>query len=1124
MNMDTAIKFTAKFEGTGLDQLKRGLQGLEQQSKVTKAALGQANIDIARMARAAGNTTAGLRTHIAALKSLRDNVDINSQAYRRLGKQIDELEAKQRKLTAAVSPRSGVTGLLAMGGGLGGLAAAAGGTLAVKYVADVGMQAESAEVRLKALTNQFGEYNQAQAATERIAKTLRISNTEAQESFASLYASLRPTGITLKELEDAFIGFSAAARNSGSTAQETSNALIQLKQGLASGVLQGEELRSIREQAPLAAQAIAKELGVTIGELKDLASEGKVTTDVVLRALAKLKDSQLGKLNQQFNTGAQAVKDLQIATEKLGIAIAKTFGPTAVRLIQAFTRVLERAADLGSGGSGAQSQLLAQLQAQGEARRKFGALGAFTNRSEYNAFIQQRTAAIVESNRQAAAAARDKAEALTPEQKQIQDEARREREAAEARGKADALKDELKIRKDTEDKLADAAQDHARELADFRKQTAKQVADYERDLGDQRLTLERSIGEARRRVAATEKDMALESEKQRRAALGLSTEAIDFQKQLNDETRRFTEENIKIEQQASDRNRDLARKLEEFKLQVSDTAGKIQEGYARKVSDILQDAGRKLAAQMEKGATNAAATLSSAGGGTATPGSVPAGSLGTSKLVQLAKSAGFGANDAAIMAAIAMAESGGRSGAHNNNASTGDNSYGLWQINMLGGMGPQRRRQFGIAENDALFDPATNANAARAVFGSQGFGAWSVYRSGAYKQYLPEAQAAAAAGVAGGQAYRVGDIIPQSATGAAAAGPAPGSFAGDAARLIGGLTGSVDKTKELSETEKRAQQEANINQLISSRQSALTQVTSQLDGQTKSIGDQLRDQLRINELVRSGINPEVAKSRVEAENGARAEQNKLEVLRDQLTLDLQGNALTEEQRIKVEKILADTIQRQQAQKGIVDGIVAENEKLVRLNETMERQKQLAAGIAGSIGQGLGSAMDLLINGTENWGNSLRQIGATVLKDIARQITQIMIIQPIVKGLTSALSPGGGIAKLFGFADGGIMTGAGPVPLRKYASGGIANSPQMALYGEGSMPEAFVPLPDGRRIPVAMKGGSGGGSTNVTVNVDASGGTQVQGNPGQAEQLGRAVSQAVQAELIRQKRPGGLLAA
>lgn len=75
----------------------------------------------------------------------------------------------------------------------------------------------------------------------------------------------------------------------------------------------------------------------------------------------------------------------------------------------------------------------------------------------------------------------------------------------------------------------------------------------------------------------------------------------------------------------------------------------------------------------------------------------------------------------------------------------------------------------------------------------------------------------------------------------------------------------------------------------------------------------------------------------------------------------------------------------------------------------------------------------------------------------------------------------GIKDFFSFANGGIMTGTGPVELRKYAMGGIANRPQLALYGEGSMNEAFVPLPDGRTIPVTMTGG-GGASANVIVNV------------------------------------------
>lgn len=92
-----------------------------------------------------------------------------------------------------------------------------------------------------------------------------------------------------------------------------------------------------------------------------------------------------------------------------------------------------------------------------------------------------------------------------------------------------------------------------------------------------------------------------------------------------------------------------------------------------------------------------------------------------------------------------------------------------------------------------------------------------------------------------------------------------------------------------------------------------------------------------------------------------------------------------------------------------------------------------------------------------------------------------------------------IASIFGFADGGIMTSSGSMPLRKYAAGGIANSPQLAMFGEGSVPEAYVPLQDGRNIPVRLETpftdiapGSRGGSRPVqvvvspTYNIDATG--------------------------------------
>ncbi len=129
-------------------------------------------------------------------------------------------------------------------------------------------------------------------------------------------------------------------------------------------------------------------------------------------------------------------------------------------------------------------------------------------------------------------------------------------------------------------------------------------------------------------------------------------------------------------------------------------------------------------------------------GGQVAEGTLSRGQITIEQLVGLAKGAGFSESDAVIMAAIAMAESGGNSNAHNQNAATGDNSYGLWQINMIGRLGPERLKQFGISNYEQLKDPVVNAHAAKKTKESQGFSAWSVYKSGKYKAYLSMAQRA----------------------------------------------------------------------------------------------------------------------------------------------------------------------------------------------------------------------------------------------------------------------------------------------------------------------------------------------------------------------------------------------
>jgi hypothetical protein len=80
------------------------------------------------------------------------------------------------------------------------------------------------------------------------------------------------------------------------------------------------------------------------------------------------------------------------------------------------------------------------------------------------------------------------------------------------------------------------------------------------------------------------------------------------------------------------------------------------------------------------------------------------------------------------------------------------------------------------------------------------------------------------------------------------------------------------------------------------------------------------------------------------------------------------------------------------------------------------------------------------------------------------------------GFLGSLFGGGGATA---HAMGGVFSSRGSIPLSRYASGGIADSPQLALFGEGRGPEAYVPLPDGRSIPVSMSGG-GGNSQSVAI--------------------------------------------
>jgi hypothetical protein len=99
--------------------------------------------------------------------------------------------------------------------------------------------------------------------------------------------------------------------------------------------------------------------------------------------------------------------------------------------------------------------------------------------------------------------------------------------------------------------------------------------------------------------------------------------------------------------------------------------------------------------------------------------------LSNSDLVSVLRSVGFDGYSLRMAWAIVMKESTRRPFAHNDNPSTGDNSYGLFQINMLGAMGPDRLGKYGLDSNEDLFDPTTNATIAYKM--SNGGNDWSAW-------------------------------------------------------------------------------------------------------------------------------------------------------------------------------------------------------------------------------------------------------------------------------------------------------------------------------------------------------------------------------------------------------------
>jgi len=195
------------------------------------------------------------------------------------------------------------------------------GAFSVREIQRYGDEWTVAENKIAAASEVAGRSARSLSAITDIADETRSGIAETADLYAKLLRSTKDVAESEEEVARATELVNKAFKAGGAAASEQAAGILQLAQGLSSGILQGDELRSIRENAPLVAQAIADEFGVTIGKLKELGAEGELTSDRVFQAILRAQpqiEAAFGKTNATVAEGFTRLRNA--LTEYLGAA------------------------------------------------------------------------------------------------------------------------------------------------------------------------------------------------------------------------------------------------------------------------------------------------------------------------------------------------------------------------------------------------------------------------------------------------------------------------------------------------------------------------------------------------------------------------------------------------------------------------------------------------------------------------------------------------------------------------------------------------------------------------------------------------------------------------------------
>jgi len=239
-------------------------------------------------------------------RSAQEQIRRLEQELRGVDDQVQRTETGTKKLSGGVNNLKGAFGSLQ------GVLAAAGLGIGVAEIIQAADAFVLLEARIKIATGEGVNFITGFEGVKQIANETFSSIANTGELFARITQASTTLGLAQGEILSVTKTINEAIKLSGGTAASADAAIIQLVQGLQSGVLRGEEFNSIMEQSPRLAQAMADGLGVTRGELRKMAGEGKLTSEVVIdavRSQTKVIEDEFATLPVTFGDSIQLLKN-----------------------------------------------------------------------------------------------------------------------------------------------------------------------------------------------------------------------------------------------------------------------------------------------------------------------------------------------------------------------------------------------------------------------------------------------------------------------------------------------------------------------------------------------------------------------------------------------------------------------------------------------------------------------------------------------------------------------------------------------------------------------------------------------------------------------------------------------